>query len=183
MFFSPLSLSESVSLLSRICRDRYALCVVALISASCSVDVQSHLYITFSIMIMSCIALPAAGVLASAHAYGAAVPLGALGVFLGVQTSRVRFRFERDALEVVIGEEETESGENAFVGGRNRWAYDSFINWEFFPSPAFPVLVYFKEKQTKEEGQIHFFPVLFNATELYDVMAARCGPTKNSARV
>ena len=42
------------------------------------------------------------------------------------------------------------------------------------------MLVYFKETQTKGDGQIHFFPVLFNATELYDVMAARCGPTQNS---
>ncbi len=31
---------------------------------------------------------------------------------------------------------------------------------QFYPSPEFPILVYFKETQTKPEGQIHFFPVL-----------------------
>jgi hypothetical protein len=43
---------------------------------------------------------------------------------------------------VVIGAAAKES-ENAFVGGANRWAYDSFVNWEFW-WPAFPCLVYFK---------------------------------------
>ena len=33
--------------------------------------------------------------------------------------------------------------DNAFVGGENRWAYDTFVNWEYW-WPAFPVLVYFK---------------------------------------
>jgi hypothetical protein len=58
------------------------------------------------------------------------------------QATRVRFRFEDDALEVVVGQQQDES-ENAFVGGRNRWAYDSFVNWELW-WPGFPVLVYFK---------------------------------------
>lgn len=74
--------------------------------------------------------------------------------------------------------------------------------------PNFPVLVYFKvrsmkpqqtrreeagascsrhklnalqETQTKPEGQIHFFPVIFNGKQLYDVMAERCGNSQNSA--
>ncbi len=38
------------------------------------------------------------------------------------------------------------------VGGRNRWAYDTFTNWEFYPSPQLPILVYFKETQTSPEG-------------------------------
>lgn len=38
--------------------------------------------------------------------------------------------------------------------------YSSFVNWELW-WPNFPILVYFKEKQTKPEGQIHFFPVIF----------------------
>lgn len=46
-----------------------------------------------------------------------------------VQASRVRFRFEADALEVVLGENESKS-ENKFVGGENRWKYDAFTNWE-----------------------------------------------------
>lgn len=91
-------------------------------------------------------------------------------------------------LEVVVGTdtpEEAAAGqgtetENRFVGGKNEWTYDSFVNWEFFPSKSFPVLVYFKESQTKPEGQIHFFPVLFQAKELYGVMKERCGPSVNS---
>lgn len=44
--------------------------------------------------------------------------------------------------QVVVGKQQDET-ENAFVGGRNRWTYDSFVNWEFW-WPGFPVLVYFK---------------------------------------
>ena len=69
-----------------------------------------------------------AGVLASQQKFAAAVPIGILGAFLTVQTSRVRFMFGEDALEVVIGEEKKSSGENAFVGGENKWKYESFIN-------------------------------------------------------
>ena len=53
--------------------------------------------------------------------------------------------------------------------------------WELW-WPEFPVLVYFKEKQTKDEGQIHFFPVLFNGKELYNVMKEKCGTTMTSGR-
>jgi hypothetical protein len=84
---------------------------------------------------------------------------------------------------VKIGDQLDESGENAFVGGKNRWKYvtcfsfntfatielknmficcrySTFVNWEFW-WPNFPILVYFKETQTKPEGQIHFFPIIF----------------------
>lgn len=37
-----------------------------------------------------------------------------------------------------------------------------------------------QESQTKPEGQIHFFPVIFNGKQLYDVMVERCGPSKTS---
>lgn len=33
--------------------------------------------------------------------------------------------------EVVVGKTE-EITENRFVGGSNRWSYDSFVNWEFW---------------------------------------------------
>ncbi len=32
------------------------------------------------------------------------------------------------------------------VGGRNRWTYDSFVNWEMW-WPGFPILVYFKVRR------------------------------------
>ncbi|KAK6941653.1 Protein of unknown function DUF3119, partial [Dillenia turbinata] len=50
-----------------------------------------------------------------------AVPVGLPGLLLLVQTTRVRFVFDQEALEVRIGDELKESGENAFVSGKNRW--------------------------------------------------------------
>uniref|UniRef100_A0A061S1H4 DUF3119 family protein n=1 Tax=Tetraselmis sp. GSL018 TaxID=582737 RepID=A0A061S1H4_9CHLO len=110
----------------------------------------------------------------------ASTVLGLLGVFLAVQASRVRFVFEDDALEVLVGPVELgQVTENRFVGGSNRWEYKYFTNWEFW-WPKFPVLVYFKETQTKPEGQIHFFPVIFNGKQVYDAMVERCGPSQTS---
>ncbi|PIN02807.1 hypothetical protein CDL12_24677 [Handroanthus impetiginosus] len=123
--------------------------------------------------------LGAAGGFVYVDNLAAAVPIGLLGLLLLVQATRVRFVFDKQALEVKIGDELQDSGENAFVGGKNRWKYSSFVNWELW-WPTFPILVYFKETQTKPEGQIHFFPVIFNGKQLYDVMVERCGPSKNS---
>ncbi|KAM7509390.1 hypothetical protein LguiA_019843 [Lonicera macranthoides] len=108
-----------------------------------------------------------------------AAPVGLLGLLLLFQTTRVRFVFDDEALEVKVGEELDESGENVFVGGKNRWKYSTFVNWELW-WPNFPILVYFKETQTKPEGQVHFFPVIFNGKQLYDVMVERAGPSKTS---
>jgi len=44
------------------------------------------------------------------------------------------------------------------------------------------VLVYFRETQTKPEGQIHFFPVIMDGRKLYETMLERCGPTQTSGR-
>ncbi|CAN6237827.1 unnamed protein product [Urochloa humidicola] len=123
------------------------------------------------------------GRIAGAFAYAdnllAAAPVGLLGLLLLFQTTRVRFVFDNEALEVKVGDQLQESGENVFVGGKNRWKYSTFINWELW-WPQFPILVYFKESQTKPEGQIHFFPVIFNGRQLYDVMVERAGPSKTS---
>ncbi|OIT40487.1 hypothetical protein A4A49_26701 [Nicotiana attenuata] len=123
--------------------------------------------------------LGASGGLFYTENLAAAVPIGLLGLLLLFQTTRVRFVFDDEALEVKVGEQLKESGENVFVGGKNRWKYSTFVNWELW-WPNFPILVYFKEKQTKPEGQIHFFPVIFNGKQLYDVMVERCGPSKTS---
>jgi len=107
--------------------------------------------------------------------------LGAiLPAFLAIQATRVQFVFSPTDLEVKIASSEADT-ENAFVGGKNKWPYSTFTNWEIFPSPALPILVYFKETQTKAEGQIHFFPVIFDFKTLYAVMKARCGRSVNSA--
>uniref|UniRef100_A0A803LHB1 DUF3119 family protein n=1 Tax=Chenopodium quinoa TaxID=63459 RepID=A0A803LHB1_CHEQI len=144
--------------------------------------------------------LGATGALVYTDNLVAAVPVGLLGLlllvqivlqfitltsavnrvqFLEFQATRVRFVFDDEALEVKVGSELQESGENVFVGGKNRWKYSSFVNWEFW-WPNFPILVYFKETQTKPEGQIHFFPIIFNGKQLYDVMVERAGPSKTS---
>lgn len=60
-------------------------------------------------------------------------------------------------MEVKIGNSEDglkSSGENTFVGGQSRWSYDTWTNWEVYPSEKLPILMYFKETQTKPEGQI-----------------------------
>lgn len=120
-----------------------------------------------------------AGAFAYADNLLAAAPVGLLGLLLLFQTTRVRFVFDDEGLEVKVGDQLQESGENVFVGGKNRWKYSTFVNWELW-WPQFPVLVYFKETQTKPEGQIHFFPVIFNGRQLYDVMVERAGPSKTS---
>eukprot|EP00887_Chlorella_sp_A99_P007049 scaffold2.g7049.t1 len=102
-----------------------------------------------------------AGAAHLAEVNSVAAVAGVLGAFLAFQAGRVSFVFDDQALEVVIGEKSTE---NAFVGGQNRWAYSTFVNWEYW-WPGFPVLVYFKETQTKPEGQ---------------VMAERCGPSQTT---
>ncbi|KAI4978309.1 hypothetical protein ZWY2020_014863 [Hordeum vulgare] len=119
------------------------------------------------------------GVFAYADNLLAAAPVGLLGLLLLFQTTRVRFVFDDDALEVKVGNQLQESGENVFVGGKNRWKYSTFVNWELW-WPQFPILVYFKETQTKPEGQIHFFPVIFNGRQLYDIMVERAGPSETS---
>ena len=86
-----------------------------------------------------------------------------------------RFVFDQDSFELKqVGDGELDdSGENIVVGGANRWAYKSFVNWRFFPSKAFPILVYFKETQTSPDGQIHFFPAIANVEQLNDQFEVR----------
>ncbi|MCO5606524.1 hypothetical protein L7F22_060712 [Adiantum nelumboides] len=81
-----------------------------------------------------------------------------------------RCRYTRLALE--------SSRQLALKGDTSCW-YSTFVNWELW-WPNFPVLVYFKETQTKPEGQVHFFPVIFNGKQLYNVMVERAGRSVNS---
>lgn len=64
---------------------------------------------------------------------GAGVPLALIGAFLASRTQKVRFVFDEEAMEVMtVGADGDLSmeRENFAVGGRNRWAYDTFTNWE-----------------------------------------------------
>jgi len=125
-----------------------------------------------------------------------------LGLFLVFQTLRIRFVFDDDAFEVktkplddLFSSGLTETGDNFAVGGENRWSYSSFVNYDFFPSEALPVLVYFKETQTPEDkwdvgpgkwangeealakgaakGQVHFFPCIAKADVLKENFVAK----------
>jgi hypothetical protein len=120
-----------------------------------------------------------------------------LGVLFLVQATRIRFIFDDTALELVNQGEDgllESSGENVVVGGANRWATSTIVNYDFFPNgwidgPIGPLLVYFKETQTPEEnwndgpgkvandpekvaageavaGQVHFFPTICNAQQM-----------------
>jgi Protein of unknown function (DUF3119) len=87
--------------------------------------------------------------------------LGALFVF---QAFRIRFVFDEEnnfELKTTAplsssDEELRDSGENVVVGGANKWACDTIVNYDFFPQswmadpkhPIGPILVYFKETQT-----------------------------------
>ena len=88
------------------------------------------------------------------------VPSLLLAVLFAVQTLRVRFVFDDEAVEVKAKEFDklfesdaglVGSGENFAVGGENRWRYDSIVNYEFIPSESLPILVYFKETQTPQD--------------------------------
>lgn len=109
-----------------------------------------------------------------------ALPLGALTALLATRTNVVRFLFDTDAIEILAEEdgEVGQSGENFVVGGRNRWRYADITEYAFYPSQAFPVLVYFNERATKESGQGHLFPVLAKPEELIQLMAERIGEDK-----
>lgn len=103
----------------------------------------------------------------------AAFPLGLLGAFLAFQAYYIRFVFSATELRVAKrsgGGWKTERG----------WAYSGWVNWEMW-WPAFPVLCYFREKDSYEgAGSPHFFPVIFNANQLLRALQTRTGITKDN---
>ena len=116
---------------------------------------------------------------------------------LWVQTSRVRCVFERDAfefynikgpgLDLDKGAKLVRKPDNYVSGTRNRWKYDTIINYGFFPSEDFPVICYFKETETPEwkwnrwfaafdsygRGQPHFFPGICSVRQFKEQMELR----------
>ena len=117
---------------------------------------------------------------------------------LWVQTRRVRLVFEKDAFEFYnIKGPQLDFDKGAYLmrkpdnyvsGTVNRWKYDSIINYGFFPSLDYPVIVYFKETETPPEqwnkwfaafdiwnglGQPHFFPGICNARQFKAEMENR----------
>mmetsp|Transcript_24535 Transcript_24535/g.44273 ORF Transcript_24535/g.44273 Transcript_24535/m.44273 type:complete len:235 (+) Transcript_24535:1-705(+) len=128
----------------------------------------------------------AASIVAVNHGVGGVLGGGFIALLaslFAVQATRLRFVFDKDCFELKSVEslgsgELQDSGENIVVGGANRWAYSSFVNWDFYPSADFPILVYFKETQTPKEdgsepGQIHFFPAIANVKQLKEQFELR----------
>ncbi|KAK8291521.1 hypothetical protein V6Z11_D06G063600 [Gossypium hirsutum] len=71
-----------------------------------------------------------------------AAPVGLLGLLLLFQ-------------EVKVGEQLEDSGENVFVGGKNRWKYSTFVNWELW-WPSFPILVYLRRHRQNLKDKFTF---------------------------
>lgn len=99
------------------------------------------------------------------------LPLVALGAFLYLQTARIRFVFGPTKLNVAS--RNLSSGELKFIRG---WAYDEFAAWDIYPSPSFPVLAYFRERESYGgRGSIHFFPILADGQQLRNLLETRTG--------
>ncbi len=57
-----------------------------------------------------------------------------LGILFLVQTFRLNFVCDDTTFSLQdTSQEEASVGENIVVGGENRWTYDSFVNYDFFP--------------------------------------------------
>ena len=80
------------------------------------------------------------------------------GAFIGMQTMRTRAVFTKDSFELKSTANKylgvapdkgliPKQRKNYVLGTENKWRYDSFVNWDFFPSIHLPILVYFKETQ------------------------------------
>ena len=100
---------------------------------------------------------------AASNNYAAAVVFALLAALFARQTGRVKFVFDDEAMQIFsqkkdesTGEIVNTSNENVVVGGENRWKYNTWNDWYFIPSPAFPILFYFNENQTNgpETGQV-----------------------------
>lgn len=122
------------------------------------------------------------------------------GSFIGMQTMRTRVVFNKDTFELktvtnkVLGLQrdkglKPKEYKNYVLGTNNEWRYDSFVNWDFFPSIHLPILVYFKETQTPENlqlkgsvgghqmdrrdnGQMHWFPAFANVKQIREQFEA-----------
>ncbi|KAL3793781.1 hypothetical protein ACHAWO_013486 [Cyclotella atomus] len=119
------------------------------------------------------------------------------GSFIGMQTMKTRAVFTKDSFELKSTANKylgvypdkgliPKQRKNYVLGTNNKWRYDSFVNWDFFPSIHLPILVYFKETQTplkgslglkrmdrRENGQMHWFPAYANVRQLREQFEAR----------
>jgi len=127
------------------------------------------------------------------------------GLFMADRAKRIRVIFDKNYFQMRNLYEPnwpyhkndiegmTERPMNYVIGGMNKWKYDSFVNWGFFPSVHLPVLVYFKETQTPKDkwnvgpgsydyrnnGMVHFFPAFGNSYQIKEQFEKRIGPSKS----
>jgi hypothetical protein len=161
-----------------------------------------HMPHTFSLCFISSTAANGGLSALGAAAAGFHVVLASL---LWVQTNRVRCVFDEEGFEFYNikgpglnldkGAWLEKKPGNFVTEARNRWSYDKIVDYEFFPSVDFPLIIYMKETQTPEEqwgqhiaaldttggGQPHFFPGLFNGREFREQMEKHGVKNKQSA--
>ena len=157
----------------------------------CALDVVDPSYnlALGSVALGAIFGVPGSPLKSKVGAFVAGVPLALFGIFIAFQTTTLRFTFDDDSFALVKSDLSS-TGENVVVGGENDWAYKKFVNYDFFPSESFPILVYFKETATPQDkwavgpgqfansddalakgavqGQVHFFPCIGNADQLRD---------------
>lgn len=99
------------------------------------------------------------------------LPLLVFGAFLYLQTARIRFVFGPTKLNVASRSLST--GDLSFIRG---WAYDQIAVWDIYPAPQFPILAYFRERESYDgRGSIHFFPILADGKQLRELLETKTG--------
>jgi NIMA (never in mitosis gene a)-related kinase len=93
-----------------------------------------------SVALGAAFGLPGSPLKSKLSAFLGGIPLTLFGLFIAFQTTNLRFTFDDSNFSLVSSNLES-IGENVVVGGENSWAYKSFVNYDFFPSRSFPILV------------------------------------------
>ena len=71
---------------------------------------------------------------------GLAIVLTLFGGFVAFQTTTLQFTFDESNFALTSSLDGGNVGKNEIVGGENKWAYKSFLNYDFLPSEEFPIL-------------------------------------------
>ena len=87
----------------------------------------------------------------------AGIVCGVFGLFLMLQTTRIRLQFTSTALDVYSSSKMI-----------RRFPYSEWSNWRIFWQPV-PILFYFREVNS-----IHFLPILFDAETLRNCLEKYC---------
>ncbi len=83
--------------------------------------------------------------------------VGLLGLFLMIQTFRIKLQFTQKALDVYNGKKMIRS-----------FPYEEWSNWRIFWS-RLPILFYFREVNS-----IHFLPIIFDSKTLLSCLEKYC---------